>query len=114
MVWGTDPESVPAKRESTMATTKRTNLRSAASRANVNMAKASTRTRRVLGTKPRTLAFAVGAALFPWTFLSPVLAQTTANMLPTGGHVTAASAPFSARGNNLQIHQYSQNPILPG
>ncbi len=95
-----------------MATTKRTNLRSAASRANVNMAKASTRTRRVLRTKPRTLAFAVGAALFPWTFLSPVLAQTTANTLPTGGNVTAGSAAISASGNKLQIDQYSQKAIL--
>src|SRR5258706_5332714 len=112
MVWGTDPKSVPAKRESTMATTKRTNLRIAASRANVNMAKASTRTRHVLRTKPRTLAFAVGAALFPWTFLSPVLAQTTANTLPTGGNVTAGSAAISSSGNKLQIDQYTQKAIL--
>src|SRR5260221_6814557 len=112
MVWGTDPKSVPAQRESTMATTKRTNLRIAASRANVNMAKASTRTRHVLRTKPRTLAFAVGAALFPWTFLSPVLAQTTANTLPTGGNVAAGSAAISSSANKLQIDQYTQKAIL--
>src|SRR5207253_4156637 len=79
---------------------------------NVNMAKASTRTRRVLRTRPRSLAFAVGAALFPWTFLSPVLAQTTANTLPTGGNVTAGSAAISSSANKLQIDQYSQKAIL--
>src|SRR5882672_7386494 len=112
MVWGTDLKSVPAKRESTMATTKRTNLRSAASRANVNMAKGSTRTRRVLRTKPRTLAFAVGAALFPWTFLSPVLAQTSATALPTGGTVTAGAATLSYSPNKLQIDQSTNKAIL--
>src|SRR5258706_4737992 len=95
-----------------MATTKRTNLRSSRSRANVNLAKAPTHPRRVLRTKPRTLAFAVGAALFPWTFLSPVLAQTTANTLPTGGNVTAGSAAISSSGNKLQIDQYTQKAIL--
>src|SRR5438309_1828186 len=76
------------------------------------MAKASTRTRRVLRTRPRSLAFAVGAALFPWTFLSPVLAQTTANTLPSGGNVTAGSAAISSSANKLQIDQYSQKAIL--
>src|SRR5438552_5823170 len=95
-----------------MATTKRTSPRSTRSRTNINMAKASTRTRRVLRTRPRSLAFAVGAALFPWTFLSPVLAQTTANTLPTGGNVTAGSAAISSSANKLQIDQYSQKAIL--
>src|SRR5258708_3143610 len=95
-----------------MATTKRTSPRGTRSRANVNMAKASTRTRRVLGPQQRTLAFAVGAALFPWTFLSPVLAQTTANTLPTGGSVTAGSAAISSSANKMQIDQYSQKAIL--
>src|SRR5207253_2435559 len=95
-----------------MATTKRTSPRSTRSRTNVNMAKASTRTRRVLRTRPRSLAFAVGAALFPWTFLSPVLAQTTANTLPTGGNVTAGSAAISSSANKMQIDQYSQKAIL--
>ena len=47
-----------------MATTKRTSPRNTRSRTNVNMAKGSARTKRVLRTQPRALAFAVGAALF--------------------------------------------------
>src|SRR5258708_26231562 len=95
-----------------MATTKRTSPRGTRSRANVKMARVATRTRRVLCTQPRTLGFAVGAALFPWTFLSPVLGKTTANTLRTGGSVTAGSAAISASANKLQIDQFSQKAIL--
>src|SRR2546423_15316756 len=95
-----------------MATTKRTTPRNAGSRKNVNMAKASARTKRVLRTQPRALAFAVGAALFPWAFLSPALAQTSATALPTGGQVTSGAATFSYTPNQLQIDQSTHKAIL--
>src|SRR2546430_11749159 len=95
-----------------MATTKRISTRNTRSRKNVNMARGSARTKRVLRTQPRALAFAVGAALFPWAFLSPALAQTSASALPTGGQVTAAAATLSYCTNRLQIDQSSNKAIL--
>src|SRR3954468_11412252 len=74
--------------------------------------KASPRTRRVLRSQPRMVAFAVGAALFPWTFLSPVLAQTSATALPTGGQVAAGTATLTYSPNKLQIDQSSNKAIL--
>src|SRR6266850_1369788 len=85
-----------------METTKRTSPRSTG----------SARTRRVLRTQPRSLAFAVGAALFPWTLLSPALAQTSATALPTGGTVTAGAATLSYSPNKLQIDQSTNKAIL--
>src|SRR6267142_1617814 len=85
-----------------MATTKRTSPRSTG----------SARTRRVLRTQPRSLAFAVGAALFPWTLLSPALAQTSATALPTGGQVAAGAASLSYSPNKLQIDQSTNKAIL--
>src|SRR6266850_3862330 len=95
-----------------MATTKRTSPRNTSSPKNVNMARSSAHTRRVLRTQPRALAFAVGAALFPWTFLSPALAQTSATALPTGGSVAAGSASISSSGSNMQITQSTSSAIL--
>src|SRR2546428_6810285 len=95
-----------------MATTKRTSPRNTRSRKNVNMARGSARTKRVLRTQPRALAFAVGAALFPWAFLSPALAQTSATALPTGGSVTAGAATISYSPNKLQIDQSTNKAIL--
>ncbi|HWI37397.1 MAG TPA: hypothetical protein VNU64_13160, partial [Burkholderiales bacterium] len=66
----------------------------------------------MLNTRPRVLAAAVGAALFPWTFLSPALAQTTANTLPTGGQVTSGSATLTYSPNKLQIDQSTNKAIL--
>src|SRR6185503_748868 len=75
-------------------------------------ARGSSRTRRVLRTQPRALAFAVGAALLPWTLLHSAFAQTSANTLPTGGTVTSGSATISSSTNKLQIDQYTQKAIL--
>src|SRR3989442_15707623 len=95
-----------------MATTKRTSPRNTTSRPTVNMAKGSARTKRVLRTQPRALAFAVGAALFPWTFLNPALAQTSATALATGGQVPAGSAALSYSPGKLQIDQSTNKAIL--
>ena len=95
-----------------MATTKRISTRNTRSRKNVNMARGSARTKRVLRTQPRALAFAVGAALFPWAFLSPALAQTSASALPTGGQVTSGAATLSYTPNKLQIDQSTNKAIL--
>src|SRR6267143_4324988 len=95
-----------------MATTKRTSPGSTRSSANLNTAKARGRTRRALRTQPQAIAFAVGAALFPWTFLSPALAQTSANALPTGGQVAAGAATLSYSPNKLQIDQSTNKAIL--
>src|SRR5437773_5339155 len=95
-----------------MATTKRTSPRSTRSRKNVNMARGSARTKRYLRTRPRVIAFAVGTALLPWTFLHPALAQTSATALPTGGQVTGGAATISYSPNKLQIDQFTNNAIL--
>src|SRR5438046_7499902 len=95
-----------------MATTKRTSPRATRSRKNVNMARGSARTKRYLRTQPRVIAFAVGAALFPWAFLSPALAQTSASALPTGGQVTSGAATLSYTPNKLQIDQSTNKAIL--
>src|SRR5215472_7165027 len=95
-----------------MATTKRTNLRNTRSRTNTGMAKGSARTRRVLRTQPRSLAFAVGVALVPWTLLNPAYAQIAPNTLPTGGTVAAGTASISASGSKLQVTQGSSSAIL--
>src|SRR5438094_8642291 len=95
-----------------MATTKRTSPRNTRSRKNINMARGSARTKRVLRTQPRALAFAVGAALFPWTFLNPAYADPAANMLPTGGSVAAGAASISTSGSNMQVTQASGSAIL--
>src|SRR5438477_1213123 len=95
-----------------MATTKRTSPRNTRSRKNINMARGSARTKRVLRTQPRALAFAVGAALFPWTFLNPAYADPAANMLPTGGSVAAGAASISTSGSNMQVTQSTNSAIL--
>src|SRR5512141_2078868 len=95
-----------------MATTKHTSARSIRSRSNVNGARGSARTRRYLRTRPRAIAFAVGTALLPWTFLSPALAQTSATALPTGGQVTAGSATLTYTPNKLQIDQSTSKAIV--
>src|SRR5437667_6936157 len=95
-----------------MATTKRTSPRNTRSRKNINMARGSGRTKRVLRTQPRALAFAVGAALFPWTFLNPAYADPAANMLPTGGSVAAGAASISTSGSNMQVTQSTNSAIL--
>src|SRR5690348_18289731 len=94
-----------------MATTKRTSRRSTRS-TNVNVARGSARTKRYLRTQPRVIAFAVGTALLPWTFLDPALAQTTANTLPTGGQVAAGQATLTYSPNKLQIDQSSNKAVL--
>src|SRR5436853_165126 len=53
-----------------MATTKRTSLRSTRSSTNGNIARGNARTRRVLRTQPRSLAFAVGVVNLLATTLS--------------------------------------------
>src|SRR3954469_2443741 len=93
-----------------MATTKRTSLGN--TRTNVNIAKGNARTRRVLRTRPRSLAFAVGVALVPWTLLNPAYAQIAATTLPTGGTVAAGSATISTSGSNMQVTQGSSSAIL--
>src|SRR5438067_8701741 len=95
-----------------MATTKRTNSSSTRSSTNVNTAKGNARTRRVLRTRPRSLAFAVGVALVPWTLLNPAYAQIAATTLPTGGTVAAGSATISTSGSNMQVTQGSSSAIL--
>src|SRR5438876_2986738 len=95
-----------------MATTKRISTRNTRSRKNINMARGSARTKRVLRTQPRALAFAVGAALFPWTFLNPAYADPAANMLPTGGSVAAGAASISTSGSNMQVTQSTNSAIL--
>src|SRR5258708_11453075 len=95
-----------------MQTTTRNSVRRQRSGGEQAMNKVRARTRRVLRTQPRTLAFAVGAALFPWTFLSPVLAQTSATALPTGGQVTAGAATLSYSTGKLQIDQSTSKAIL--
>src|SRR4051794_16167562 len=95
-----------------MATTKRVSARTQRSAIKPALPRASARTRRVLRTQPRMIAFAVGAALFPWTFISPVLAQTTATALPTGGQVAAGTATLTYSANKLQIDQSSNKAIL--
>src|SRR3954462_5467900 len=95
-----------------MATRNRTNTRTTRSGVKSGMPRASATTRRILRTQPRMLAFAVGAALFPWTFISPVLAQTSATALPTGGQVTAGTATLTYTPNKLQIDQGTNKAIL--
>src|SRR5260221_85876 len=95
-----------------MATTKRTSLGSTRSSTNVIIAKGNARTRRVLRTQPRSLAFAVGVALVPWTLLNPAYAQIAATTLPTGGTVAAGSATISASGSNMQVTQSTSSAIL--
>src|SRR2546423_4067319 len=95
-----------------MATTKRTNSSSTRSSTNVNMAKGNARTRRVLRTQPRVLAFAVGIAIAPWTLLNPAYAQIAATTLPTGGTVAAGTASISTAGSNMQVTQSSNSAIL--
>src|SRR6185503_7956810 len=92
-----------------MATPKSNNRKS--NRAQ-DTARGSSRTKRVLRSQPRALAFAVGAALLPWTLLHSAFAQTSANTLPTGGTVTSGSATISSSTNKLQIDQYTQKAIL--
>src|SRR5947207_4298968 len=95
-----------------MATTKRTSLRNTRSSTNVNIAKGNARTRRVLRTQPRALAFAVGVALVPWTLLNPAYAQIAATTLPTGGTVAAGTASISTAGSSMQVTQSSNSAIL--
>ena len=95
-----------------MATTKRIGARTKRSADKGAPSPAFARTRRVLSTRPRVLAAAVGAALFPWTFLNPALAQTSANALPTGGQVTSGSATLTYSPNKLQIDQGTDKAIL--
>src|SRR3954468_18167180 len=94
-----------------MATTKRTSPRNKHSGTNA-IAKGNARTRRVLRTQPRSLAFAVGVALVPWTLLNPAYAQMAASTLPTGGTVAAGSATISTSGSNMQVTQGSSSAIL--
>src|SRR5690349_4681770 len=92
-----------------MATTKRMGARTNRS---AETATPPPRTGRALGTRPGVLAAAVGAALVPWTFLNPVLAQTSANALPTGGQVTSGSATLTYTPSKLQIDQGTNKAIL--
>ena len=84
-----------------MATTKSTSSNSTRSSASVSIANGNARTRRVLRTQPRVLAFAVGVALAPWTLLNPAYAQIAATTLPTGGTVAAGTASISTSGSNI-------------
>src|SRR3954469_578754 len=68
--------------------------------------------KQALRPQPRLLAMAVGVALFPSTFLSPVLADTAATALPTGGQVTSGSATLTYTPNKLQVDQSSNKAIL--
>src|ERR1043165_8062755 len=95
-----------------MATTKRTISNNTRSGTSVNIAKGNARTHRVLRTQPRSLAFAVGVALVPWTLLNPAYAQIAATTLPTGGSVAAGTASISTSGSNMQVTQSSSSAIL--
>src|SRR6267378_3917750 len=93
-----------------MATTKRASPNQR-SRTQVNTRR-SARGQRHLHTRPRTIALTVGAALLPWSFLSPAHAEVAPSTLPTGGTVTAGSASISGSGSNMQITQRSNSAIL--
>src|SRR5258706_9535879 len=95
-----------------MATTKRTSPGNTRSSTNENLLRGHPRTRRVLRTQPRSLAFAVGVALVPWTLLNPAYAQIAATTLPTGGTVAAGTASISTSGSNMQVTQGSSSAIL--
>ena len=95
-----------------MATTKRSSERMKRLAEMAARPQASVAAHRVLNMRPRVLAVAVSAALVPWTFLSPVLAQTSANALPTGGQVTSGSATLTYSSNKLQIDQGTNKAIL--
>src|SRR5690349_20616084 len=95
-----------------MATTKRTSTNNTSSSTSVNIARGNARTRRVLRTQPRALAFAVGVAIAPWTLLNPAYAQIAATTLPTGGTVAAGTASISTSGSNMQVTQSSNSAIL--
>src|SRR6267143_143602 len=94
-----------------MATTKHASP-SKRFRTQVKMPRSDARSGRHLHTQPRVIALAVGAALLPWTFLSPAYADVAPSTLPTGGTVTAGSASISSSGSNMQITQGSNSAIL--
>src|ERR1700730_13274521 len=96
-----------------MATTKHTSPVSKATRSRKLIKGSQARTRRTLRTEPRTLAFAVGTALLPWTFLSPALAQTTATTLPPGGQYAYGTGTISQpSATKLQIDQRSDKGTI--
>src|SRR6267378_6948430 len=93
-----------------MATTKRASPNQR-SRTQVNTRR-SARGQRYLHTRPRTIALTVGAALLPWSFLSPAHAEVAPSTLPTGGQVVSGSATITTTGNKLQVDQSSNKAIL--
>src|SRR6267143_741613 len=94
-----------------MATTKHASP-SKRFRTQVKMPRSDARSGRHLHTQPRTIALTVGAALLPWSFLSPAHAEVAPSTLPTGGTVTAGSASISGSGSNMQITQRANSAIL--
>src|SRR5690242_2564 len=70
-----------------------------------------TRSRPHVRTRPRAIAFAVGAALLPWT-AHHAYADVAPNTLPTGANVVGGSASFSSAGSKLQITQGTNSAIV--
>jgi filamentous hemagglutinin family protein len=60
----------------------------------------------------RAIALALGAALVPWIFHSPALAEPGAGTLPAGGQITAGSATLTYTTNRLQVDQATQNTVI--
>src|SRR6266571_1514885 len=77
-----------------------------------NLASIRTRTRRAMRTRPRAAVLAVSAALMPWVWMQPALADPAANQLPTGGQVTAGTANISTSASKMQIDQATDKAIL--
>ncbi|HYT48019.1 MAG TPA: filamentous hemagglutinin N-terminal domain-containing protein, partial [Burkholderiales bacterium] len=63
-------------------------------------------------TQPRAAVLAVSAALMPWVWMQPALADPAANQLPTGGQVAAGTANISTAGSKMQIDQATDKAIL--
>src|SRR5690348_14239585 len=95
-----------------MAARKHTSPGNKRSSPSVDSARGNAHTRRVLRTQPRSLAFAVGVALVPWTLVNPAYAQIAGTTLPTGGTVAAGTARISSSGSNMQITQGSNQAVL--
>src|SRR5262245_14337513 len=67
---------------------------------------------RILRTHPRATAIAVSAALAPWIWQQPALADPATTQLPTGGQVVSGTATISTNGSKMDVNQSTNSTII--
>jgi len=63
-------------------------------------------------THPHATALAVSAALAPWLWQQPAIADPATNQLPTGGQVVSGTATISTNGSKMDVNQTTDKAIL--